>query len=115
MEEDEFRDALAQVVAQPTPPLFAVIMLEPSSGFDSTWKLLQDQVRLEDGDLVARSGKNRMAVYLSHVDLVTARILAARIAKAHEGDVELLTYPAEQKEITETFGLAGRTPSQSAS
>lgn len=116
MEPAEFQDALAQIVGQTTPPLFAVITLEPSSGFEPAWALLRDQVRLEDGDLVARVGEGRLAVYLSHVDQKTARTLADRIALAHEGDVELLNYPGDQEQLAERFSLvAGRAPSESAS
>ena len=116
MEEAEFREALSQILDQPTPPLFAVIGLQPSAGFEPTWALLRDQVRLEDGDLVAREGEGRLAVYLSHVDRQTARTLADRIARAHEGEVELLAYPGDQEQLTERFGLtAGRAPSGSSS
>lgn len=107
MTDEEFRVALRQIVSQPTLPLFAVIELEPLAGSEPAWHLLQDQVRLEDGDLVARLDDNRLAVYLSHVDPRTARTLADRLSRSHEGRVELLTFPAEQDRLRERFGLPG--------
>ena len=104
MGENELREALQQVVGLPTPPLFAMIILEPASD-EPAWALLQDQVRLEDGDLVAEIGEGRLAIYLSHVDQKTARTLADRIARNHEGEVELLCHPADREQIEERFQL----------
>jgi PleD family two-component response regulator len=106
MTPDEFRSALDQSVGQPTPPLFAVVLLQPSSDSDAEWEQLQSQVRLEDGDLVARVGPDRLGVYLSHVDRQTARKLADRLAESHDGEAELLSFPADRTDLVDRFGLA---------
>ena len=106
MEPAEFREALGQIVAQPTPPLFGVITLKPSSGSEPAWDMLRERVRLEDGDLVAREEEGRLAVYLSHVDSRTAKDLVERIAEANGGGVELLSYPGDQDRLASRFGLA---------
>ncbi|MGK7313374.1 MAG: ATPase domain-containing protein [Candidatus Longimicrobiales bacterium M2_2A_002] len=106
MEPAEFREALGRIVAQPTPPLFGVITLKPSSGSEPAWDMLRDRVRLEDGDLVAREEEDRLAVYLSHVDSRTAETLVERIAEANGGGVELLSYPGDQDRLASRFGLA---------
>jgi hypothetical protein len=105
MTADEFRSALDLNVGQPTPPLFAVLLLEPSAGFEPAWHRVRSQVRLEDGDLVARVGPDRLGIYLSHVDRKTATGLRDRITRTHDGGAELLSYPADQARLADRFGL----------
>jgi KaiC/GvpD/RAD55 family RecA-like ATPase len=101
----EIRDALGRVMAQPTPPLFAMILIEPRADFDRAWALLREQVRLEDGDLVAALDDRTLAVYLGHVDPGTAAELRDRLADAHDGPVELLRFPADQEGIRDRLGM----------
>jgi KaiC/GvpD/RAD55 family RecA-like ATPase len=105
MEADELRLALGQVMGQATPPLFALILLRPTAGSNRAWHVLRDQVRLEDGDLVAGLEEGVLAVYLGHVDPGTATDLATRLADAHEGPVELLRFPADRDRIEDRLGL----------
>ena len=105
MNAAEFREALGRVMAQPTPPLFAVITLSPTGGTDRAWEVLRDQVRLEDGDLVAALDDRRLAVYLAHVDPATAAELGERLAGEHQGQVELLRFPSDQETIEDRFGV----------
>jgi KaiC/GvpD/RAD55 family RecA-like ATPase len=105
MDGDELRLALGQIMGQPTPPLFAVILLRPTAGSDQAWALLRDQVRLDDGDLVAHMGSGELAVYLGHVDPGTAGDLARRLAQSHTGHVDLLRFPADREEIENRLGV----------
>jgi KaiC/GvpD/RAD55 family RecA-like ATPase len=112
MDDDELRLALGQIMGQPTPPLFALILLRPSSGSDRAWSLLKEQVRLEDGDLVASMGDGQLAVYLAHVDPGTATDLADRLAEAHDGPVDLLRFPSDRERIEDRLGLIAPAPIQ---
>jgi hypothetical protein len=105
MDGDELRLALGQIMGQPTPPLFAVILLRPAAGSDQAWALLRDQVRLDDGDLVAHMSSGELAVYLGHVDPGTAGDLARRLAQSHAGPVDLLRFPADREEIENRLGV----------
>jgi KaiC/GvpD/RAD55 family RecA-like ATPase/CheY-like chemotaxis protein len=105
MDGDELCLALGQVLAQPTPPLFALILLRPTAGSDQAWSLLREQVRLDDGDLVATLPDGELAVYLAHVDPVTADTLTARLAASHQGSVELLRFPADRDAIEDRLGV----------
>jgi KaiC/GvpD/RAD55 family RecA-like ATPase len=105
MDGDELRLALGQIMGQPTPPLFALILLRPTSGSDLAWAVLKEQVRLEDGDLVAGLEDGQLAVYLGHVDPGTASDLADRLAEAHQGTVELLRFPADRERLEDRLGV----------
>jgi KaiC/GvpD/RAD55 family RecA-like ATPase len=113
MSDDEFRLALGQIMGQPTPPLFALILLRPPAGSDRAWALLREQVRLEDGDLVAALDDGQLAVYLGHVDAGTASDLAGRLAEAHDGPVDLLRFPADRERIEDRLGMI--VPARAAS
>lgn len=110
MADVEFREAIACIIEQPTPPLFAVILLKPTSTFSRAWDVLRGQVRLADGDLVAVVEDEYLGVYLSHVDRGTAEELAERLADAHQARVELLHFPEDRDAIVERLG----TPSSDA-
>jgi KaiC/GvpD/RAD55 family RecA-like ATPase/FixJ family two-component response regulator len=99
MDAEEFRLALRQVMDQPTPPLFALITLRPLAGSERAWTVLREQVRLEDGDMVAWLDGGELAVYLGHVDPGTASELAKRLSDAHGGPVGLLRFPADRSRI----------------
>jgi hypothetical protein len=106
MTMSEFRDAVGGILSQPTPPLFAVLFLKPTEGSDHAWALLQDQVRLEDGDLVGTMDDDRLAVYLAHVDPGTAADLGERLSRAHDGPVEVLRFPSDREKLAERLGVA---------
>jgi KaiC/GvpD/RAD55 family RecA-like ATPase len=105
MDTEELRLALGQIMSQPTPPLFALILLQPTAGSERAWGVLREQVRLEDGDLVAALPDGFLAVYLAHVDPGTATELARRLAASHDGPVDLLRYPADREEIEDRLGV----------
>jgi KaiC/GvpD/RAD55 family RecA-like ATPase len=114
MDAAELRSALGQIMGQPTPPLFAVILLRPTAGWNEAWGMLRDQVRIEDGDMVAGLGDGQLAVYLGHVDPGTASMLARRLAEAHDGQVDLLRFPADRDEIEERLGIIVAGPAAGA-
>jgi hypothetical protein len=95
---------------QPTPPLFAVILLRPTAGSERAWALLRDQVRLEDGDMVAHWADGQLAVYLGHVDPGTASTAGHRLAESHDGPVDLLRFPADREEIEDRLGVIAPGP-----
>jgi hypothetical protein len=105
MDGDELRLAMGQIIGQPTPPLFALILLRPTAGSERAWSLLRAQVRLEDGDMVAVLEDGQLAVYLGHVDPGTASTLATRLAESHDGPVDLLRFPADREEIEDRLGV----------
>lgn len=105
MDGEELRLALGQIMGQPTPPLFALIVLRPTAGSEQAWTLLRKQVRLEDGDLVAMTDDQELVVYLGHVDPGTAADLARRMAASHDGPVDLLRFPADREEIEDRLNL----------
>jgi hypothetical protein len=110
MDGDELRLALCQIMGQPTPPLFALILLRPTSGSDLAWTVLKEQVRLEDGDLVAGLEDGQLAVYLGHVDPAMASELADRLAEAHRGTVELLRFPADRERLEDRLSVIAPAP-----
>jgi KaiC/GvpD/RAD55 family RecA-like ATPase len=109
MDAHELRAALGQIMGQRTPPLFALILLRPTAGSERAWDLLREQIRLEDGDMVAAVEDGELAVYLGHVDPGTATELATRLAKAHDGPVDLLRFPADREEIESRLGVVSPT------
>lgn len=106
----EFGEAVHSIMALPTPPLFAVAVLRPTAGLSRTWNILRRQVRLDDGDLVAALEGGQLSVYFGHVDQNTASDLAERLRGAHEGAVELLTFPADRERLQERFRPGGPRP-----
>jgi KaiC/GvpD/RAD55 family RecA-like ATPase len=105
MDGDELRLALGQIMGQPTPPLFALVLLRPTAGSERAWTVLREQVRLEDGDMVASLEDGRLAVYLGHVDPVTASDLADRLGDDHSGPVELLRFPADREALEDRLSV----------
>jgi KaiC/GvpD/RAD55 family RecA-like ATPase len=105
MDGDELRLALGHIMGQPTPPLFALILLRPTAGSERSWSLLREQVRLEDGDLVAALDDGQLVVYLGHVDPGTAADLADRLSDAHDGLAELLRFPSDREQIEDRLGI----------
>jgi hypothetical protein len=110
MDGVELRQAVGQVMALPTPPLFALILLRPTAGSTRAWSVLRDQVRLEDGDMVAALEDGLLAVYLGHVDQGTASQLAERLGYAHNGPVELLHFPTDREAIEDRIRDSGPRP-----
>lgn len=105
MDGDELRLALGDILAQPTPPLFALILLRPTAGSERAWSVLREQVRIEDGDMVAQIEDGQLVVYLGHVDPGTASELARRLAESHDGPVDMLRFPADRAEIENRLGV----------
>ncbi len=100
----EFSDAVSLITAEPSPPMFALLVAEPRGGPGEGWNILQGRVRLSDGDLVALLDDRRVAIYLAHVDPDTALDLAGRLRAATPGEYELLTFPVDRDAIQSRFG-----------
>ena len=104
MTPGELSNAIERVTSDPSPPMFALLAIRPRGGPGQAWTILQDRVRLKDGDLVALLDDRSIAVVLAHVDADTALDLAVRLRAGNPGEYELLTFPADRDAIHHRFG-----------
>lgn len=106
IEEAELRRAVDnQVHAGSGHPYFALATFRPTPAtLDATWKALCHQLRVREGDLVARTDDGRITAYLHDINRRHVKELLARIRKAYPrlravDDVEVLTYPGDRAEV----------------
>ncbi len=105
IDEAELRRVVSHQVRSASHPFFAIVVLRPPLGaMDETWRVLCDQLRVREGDLVARTEDGRIAMYLHDISRRHVRELMARIREAHLGidlgeETEVLSYPADREEV----------------
>jgi KaiC/GvpD/RAD55 family RecA-like ATPase len=105
IEEAELRRAVENQVLGGSHPFFALATFKPAAGdLDATWKALCQQLRVREGDLVARTDDGRITAYLHDINRRHVKELLARIRKANPrlrtvDNVEVLTYPGDRAEV----------------
>jgi KaiC/GvpD/RAD55 family RecA-like ATPase/DNA-binding response OmpR family regulator len=105
--EDELRRAAQHQLEHASHPFFALASVKPPTGeLDDTWWLFSEQLRLREGDLVAKTDDGRVAIYLHGINRRHVSELMARLVDSHPGltglsDVEVLCYPADRAEVEE--------------
>jgi KaiC/GvpD/RAD55 family RecA-like ATPase len=112
IDEGELRKAVQHQIEHASHPFFALATVRPPAGqLHDTWWLFSEQLRLREGDLVAKTEDGRVAIYLHGINRRHVSELMARLVDSHPGltglsDVEVLCYPADRAEVEEW--LAGR-------
>ncbi|HET6764997.1 MAG TPA: ATPase domain-containing protein [Longimicrobiaceae bacterium] len=107
IDEAELRRAVQHQVEHASHPFFALATVRPPAGeLDDTWWLFSEQLRLREGDLVAKTEDGRVAVYLHGINRRHVTELMSRLVDSHPGltglsDVEVLCYPADRGEVEE--------------
>jgi KaiC/GvpD/RAD55 family RecA-like ATPase/DNA-binding response OmpR family regulator len=105
IEEAELRRAVENQVHAASHPFFALATFKPGPGdLDATWKALCQQLRVREGDLVARTDDGRITAYLHDINRRHVKELLARIRKANPrltavDGAEVLTYPGDRAEV----------------
>ncbi|HET6230528.1 MAG TPA: ATPase domain-containing protein [Longimicrobiaceae bacterium] len=105
VEEAELRRAVRHQVEHAPHPFFALVSLRPAKReLDRTWRVLCEQLRVREGDLVAKTEDGRVSVYLHdinrrHVKELLARIMASQPGLKGAEDPELYSYPVDRAEI----------------
>lgn len=105
IEEAELRRAVENQLHAGSHPFFALATFKPArADLDATWKALCQQLRVREGDLVARTDDGRITAYLHDINRRHVKELLARIRKANPrlrvvDDVEVLTYPGDRDEV----------------
>lgn len=105
IEEAELRRAVENQVHGASHPFFALATFKPAPGdANATWAALCQQLRVREGDLLARTDDDRITAYLHDINRRHVKELLARIRKANPrlsavDDVEVLTYPGDRAEV----------------
>jgi KaiC/GvpD/RAD55 family RecA-like ATPase/DNA-binding response OmpR family regulator len=107
IDEAELRRAVQHQMEHASHPFFALATVKPPAGeLDDTWWLFSEQLRLKEGDLVAKTEDGRVAIYLHGINRRHVSELMARLVDSHPGltglsEVEVLCYPADRAEVEE--------------
>lgn len=105
LDESELRRAVQHQLGHAQYPFFALLFLRPPAfRLDETARILCDDLRVREGDLVATTPDGRLAVYLHDINRRQVRELLVRIIQAHPElagvhDVEVYSYPVNRAEI----------------
>jgi len=105
IEEAELRRAVECQVQGASHPFFALATFRPAPAHvDATWRALCQQLRVREGDLVARGDDGRITAYLHDINRRHVKELLARIRKQNPrltavDEVEVLTYPGDRAEV----------------
>lgn len=105
VEEQELRRVISFQVEQSGYAFFALVFLRPPHyGTEETWRILCDDLRVREGDLVGTTKDGRVVVYLHDIGRRHVKELLARIIQAHPElagvrDVEVYSFPADRSDI----------------
>ncbi|HKP74141.1 MAG TPA: ATPase domain-containing protein [Longimicrobiaceae bacterium] len=105
IEESELRRAVENQVNGASHPFFALATFKPAPGqLDAAWTALCQQLRVREGDLLAKTDDGRITAYLHDINRRHVKELLARIRKANPrlrlgDDAEVLTYPGDRAEV----------------
>ncbi|MDB4948227.1 MAG: ATPase [Gemmatimonadetes bacterium] len=116
IDETELRRAVQHQMEHASHPFFALATVRPPAGeLDDTWWLFSEQLRLREGDLVAKTEDGRVAVYLHGINRRHVNELMRRLVDSHPGlsglaDVEVQCYPADRAEVEEWLARGAAVP-----
>jgi hypothetical protein len=92
---------------------FALVFLRPPPySLDETWRILSDDLRVREGDLVGTTEDERVAIYLHDISRRQVKELLARVLQTHPElagvrDVEVYSFPTDREQIEGWLGNGG--------
>ncbi len=117
MPADLFRQVLREHTEQDAAQAFFALVLLGAGEQDATeaWSVLQQRLRIKDGDLVAQLEDGQLAVYLHDIHRKQVKDLLTRLVEAHPGLADLgstvvLSYPADRDAVGAWLSGRGAVP-----
>lgn len=106
LEEAELQRSVRHQMARSSHPFFAIVFLRPPDFLPQMWRVLCEDLRVHEGDLVGRMGDGRLVLYLHDVGRKDVRELLGRIVEMHPEfamveDVVVYSYPSDRPEVEE--------------
>lgn len=104
LDEEEIQRSVRHQMSRSGHPFFTLVFLRPPDFIPDIWRILCESLRIAEGDLVGRSGENRLVLYLHDVSRKDVRELLARIVELHPEfamveDVVVHSYPVDRVEV----------------
>ena len=105
VDEPELVRALTQHMGNSTHPFFAIVRVYPEPGSEqAVWQTLANQLRLADGDLIARGADGTLILYLhdvsrKHVLELMTRVFEADPRVPNPRKIDIHHYPADAARI----------------